>query len=199
MDFYKLILKLYADDRSGDFDAKDVVPVFHSWIQTRAVPDHLLIDVADYTHVPDGPGVVLVAHEANFYLDRIDGRLGLTYSRKRPLDGTFADRLRVVITAALEAAGSLEESTSLRFRADQLTFKVNDRLLGPNSQQTFDVVRPELERLLLELYGEHGKFHIDHHQDPRHVFGVNIAVSGATVPDLDTLLARLGSAQLASD
>jgi hypothetical protein len=48
--------------------------------------------------------VVLVAHEANYYLDRFDGRLGLSYSRKRPLEGTFAERLRFVVTSALEAA-----------------------------------------------------------------------------------------------
>jgi hypothetical protein len=55
MDSSKLIIKLYADDRSADFNAKDAVPIFHSWIQSRAIADHLLIDVADYTHVPDGP------------------------------------------------------------------------------------------------------------------------------------------------
>ena len=54
------------------------VPVFHSFIQTHALPDHLLIDVGDYTHVPDGPGTVLVSHEANVYMDHtVGGRLGL--------------------------------------------------------------------------------------------------------------------------
>src|SRR5438045_9187319 len=116
MDSSKLSIKLYTDDRSADFRVQDVVPVFHSWIQTHAIDDHLLIDVADYAHVPDGPGVVLVAQEANIYLDRFDGRLGLTYSRRQPLDGSFADRLRYVVTAAIESAAPLEESPALARR-----------------------------------------------------------------------------------
>ena len=38
---------------------REFVPVFHRWIQTQAVRDQLLIDVADYEHVPEGPGVLL--------------------------------------------------------------------------------------------------------------------------------------------
>ena len=39
--------------------------MFHRWIQTRAV-DGLLIDVADYTHLKDGPQVLLAGHEGNY-------------------------------------------------------------------------------------------------------------------------------------
>ena len=35
----------------------DAIPVFHRWIQERVHPE-MLIDVADYRHVPDGPGVM---------------------------------------------------------------------------------------------------------------------------------------------
>jgi len=203
MDSSKLIIKLYADDRSADFNAKDAVPIFHSWIQSRAIADHLLIDVADYTHVRDGPGVLLVAHEANYYLDRFDGRLGLSYSRKRPLEGTFAERLRFVVTSALEAAARLEETPALadrlQFRTDQLTFKINDRLLGPNNAETLDAVRPDLEQLMLQLYGDRATLQLDHNPDPRHLFEIKLTVSSDPAPDLDTLLARVGWAQLASD
>ena len=69
-------VKFYVEDDSS-LGAHEFVPVFHSWIQNHAVPEHMLIDVADYAHVHNGPGTLLVAHEANFYTDRIDGRLGL--------------------------------------------------------------------------------------------------------------------------
>src|SRR5436190_21718276 len=103
MDSPKLSLKFYLDDLSAKIRLADVVPVFHSWIQLHLIPDHLLIDVADYAHVIDGPGVVLVAHEANFYLDEFDGPQGLTYTRKMPIDGSFADRLATVFNAARQA------------------------------------------------------------------------------------------------
>jgi hypothetical protein len=81
MESSKLSVKFYVEE-SSQLKLADIVPVFHSWIQFHSIPDHLLIDVADYAHVPDGPGIVLVSHEANFYLDRFDSRLGLTYTRK---------------------------------------------------------------------------------------------------------------------
>src|SRR5258706_13193320 len=80
MDSSKLAVKFFATDASA-LHAEVFVPIFHKWIQTRALPDHLLIDVADYKHVPAGPGTVLVAHEANLSIDQADNRLGLLYAR----------------------------------------------------------------------------------------------------------------------
>ena len=202
MESHKLVLKFFLDDPAAVPESA-FVPVFHSFIQTHALPDHLLIDVADYAHVPESPGVVLVAHEANYYLDRFDGRLGLSYSRKRPLEGTFAERLRFVVTSALEAAARLEETPALadrlQFRTDQLTFKINDRLLGPNNAETLDTVRPDLEQLMLQLYGDRATLQLDLDPDPRQLFEIKLTVSANPAPDLNTLLARVGWAQLASD
>ena len=63
---------------------------------THSIPDHLLIDVADYEHVPNGPGTVLVSHEANIHLDLADGRPGLLYIRKQPLKGDLRERIRAL-------------------------------------------------------------------------------------------------------
>ncbi len=138
MESSKLVIKFHASQPPADFKITDVVPVFHNWIQFHSVPNHLLIDVADYAHVPNGPGVVLVSHEANFYLDDLDGKLGLTYSRKQPLPGTFADRLRYAVSAALDACGLLEDSTDLggklKFLTDTITFQINDRLFAPRTR-----------------------------------------------------------------
>ena len=74
MDAHKISVKFFVD-RPWAVQGHEFVPVFHSWIQLKTVPDHMLIDVADYSHVKDGPGTLLVAHEANIYLDRFDGML----------------------------------------------------------------------------------------------------------------------------
>ncbi len=72
MTSHKLSIKLFADGVPSV--APDAfVPVFHSWIRDNALPGHLLIDVADYAHVPDGPGTLIVSHEANIHLDQEDG------------------------------------------------------------------------------------------------------------------------------
>ena len=158
MDSHKLIVKFFAEDVPG-VDESAFVPVLHSFIQTHALPDHLMIDVADYTHVPDGPGTVLVSHEANLYLDHtVGGRLGLMYQRKQPVAGaaTFRDRLAVVFDSALRAAALLEESPALngrlKFRTGDLAFRINDRLHAPNSRETYDAVAPDLRSYLGDLY-----------------------------------------------
>ena len=43
--------------------------------------------MADYRHVPEGPGVMLIGHQANYSVDNTDNRLGVRYNRKEPLEG----------------------------------------------------------------------------------------------------------------
>ena len=81
MDTVKYELKFFLDDAS-EVELEEFIPVFHDWIQTQQI-EELLIDVADYRHVPHGPGVVLVAHDAHYAMDLAEGRLGLLYSRRR--------------------------------------------------------------------------------------------------------------------
>jgi hypothetical protein len=140
MDSSRISIKLFANESGVKLE--DFVPVFHSWIQTRAIPDHLLIDVANYVHVHNGPGIVLVSHEANYSLDTRGGRLGLTYQRKQPIPGTFAERLRVVYQAAQHAASLLEGKLS--FRDKEIELRLSDRLLAPNSAATFEKIKPDL-------------------------------------------------------
>jgi hypothetical protein len=79
----------------------------------------LLIDVHDYSHVHHGPGILLVAHEANLSIDEAEGRRGLVYIRKQPAT------LREIIAAAQEAGKLLGEP----FDAGKFEVFVNDRLV----------------------------------------------------------------------
>ena len=56
--------------------------MLHGWIR-HDVLGTLLVDVADYTHVHHGPGVILVAREELYSMDESDGRLGLLYEQLR--------------------------------------------------------------------------------------------------------------------
>src|SRR5262245_39572029 len=141
MDSSRLSFKLFAD-APADFHTESLVPVLHSWIQSHAIPDHLLVDVADYSHVHNGPGVVLVSHEANYSIDKRGGKLGLTYQRKQPLDGTLAERVKATLDATRQAAKLLEGR--LKFRSDELEFRICDRLLAPPGEETLAAVKPAL-------------------------------------------------------
>ena len=188
MESHKLVVKIFADGAPAP-DA--VIPVFHRWIQEQALPGHLLIDVADYAHVPNGPGTVLVSHEANVHLDREDG-VGLLYIRKQPVDGatTFRDRLAEVFRAALYCAEKLDnlpELGHLRFRTGDIAFRIADRLLAPNTESTFDAVRGDLQAFLAELF--QSDVALEHKHDPQRLFEVRIKTTSRA--SLTDLLARL--------
>src|ERR1700741_2852788 len=89
-----------------------LIPVFHSWIQGQVL-EELLLDVADYRHVPGGPGVVLIGHQANYSVDDTDDRLGVRYNRKAEVDGGNHKALRQAMRANLIACQRLEAEPSL--------------------------------------------------------------------------------------
>src|ERR1700721_549142 len=99
-------VKIFAAHPAA-IDFADAISVFHRWIQDRVCPE-MLIDVADYRHVPAGPGVMLIGYEANYSLDNRENRLGLLYNRKASLNGTFRERLNQAYWSALRACERLE-------------------------------------------------------------------------------------------
>ena len=148
-DIARIGAKLYAENPEA-IDLEGVIPLFHGWIQERAL-DGVPIDVADYAHVPDGPGVMLVGHEADRSLDMGEGRPGAVYQRKRDAEGTLEERLAAAIGAADRLASHIEDDPAagdVRFGRDEILIRVNDRLNAPNDDATLDALRPAIEAAL---------------------------------------------------
>ena len=163
----KLMVK---DPENVDLEA--VVPVFHTWIQGQ-IFDELLLDVADYSHVPDGPGIVLIGHEADYALDNTDGRLGVRYNRKAPWPGRNRERLAQATRAALSAFERLEQDFNFHFNNREIEIVINDRLLAPNNQAARKAAEPELRAFLDQLFsGE--KYSLAYPSEPRRLFGVTV-------------------------
>lgn len=159
MNAQKIGVKIFLADPAAVAEV-DLVPVFHSWIQLRSIEEHLAIDVADYHHVHNGPGTVLVTHEANFAMDGAGGRVGLLYQRKQPLAGTFGERVLAALRHALAGAARLEAYPGIAFRTDEISIRVADRLNAPNTAETFTAVRGEVERVLTPLLGKVELVHV---------------------------------------
>jgi hypothetical protein len=151
----RLELKLFAEE-NGLPAPRELVSVFHGWIQTRRLPGELLIDVADYSHVHHGPGVLLVGHRATYGMDRTDGRPGLLCRLRQPSPGDTRSRLRDLFRRALQAAVLLGEEPSLggrfRVRNDELRLRIHDRRCAPNEASTWSAVAPELSSFFTALY-----------------------------------------------
>lgn len=188
---HKLIVKLFAAEDT--FGHADFVPVFHRIIQAGSFPGHLLIDVADYAHVPDGPGSLLVTSEANVHMDRTEGQLGVSYVRKLPVpDATSIGQvLDAVLRHALVAADLLERDADLagrlRFRTDEISVRFNDRLITPNAPETVADYQPHVLDAAKRLLGDATEVK-PHNTSPRQLLDLRILTPDA--PSVAALLTK---------
>ncbi len=163
----------------GEDDLEALIPVFHNWIENQN-GDELLIDVADYRHVPAGPGIVLIGHEGNYSLDNAGNRWGIRYNRKAIVDGSNQDRLKQAARAALTACQRLEADPrlggKLRFGGQEIELFVNDRLVAPNTPETRAEAEPELYQFFRKLFN--GKeYSISYGSEPRALFSANVKMA----------------------
>lgn len=176
MDIQNFRVKLLATPDSRP-RLGDAIGVFHRWIQEKRLPE-MAIDVSDYEHVPSGPGIILVCHEAIYGLDQGKGRLGLVYNRRAALHGSVEGRLRQAIRSAEFAANLLEQEPEfagkLYFDRAAWEVTVNDRALAPNTDDTWNALSPVIEKVLDATIGV-GKYGLERNRDPRELFSVAVS------------------------
>ncbi len=170
----KLQVKLYAEDTTLDGEA--YIPLFHGWIRDSAMPE-LLIDVADYRHVPDGPGVALIGHESDYFLDFQDGRPGLLCALKHADAEGLAAQLRLALTRAIKACALAEEGGGGAFSAREVVVRLVDRLNYPNTDATWSSVSGTLHDIVSDLLGR--EVTITREGEPREPLTARILVKGA--------------------
>ncbi len=156
-DLVKLDLKVLASSESAAAP-EEFIPVFHRWITERVLPE-LLIDVADYSHVHEGPGVLLVGHDAIYAYDESRGEPGLLYSRRRETAPetagirTLDERLESLLLCAFRACDQIEAEPQLdgrvAFDRHRIELRVNDRLV-PLDDETASALGEALRRALAE-------------------------------------------------
>lgn len=141
-DLYRVCVKIYAPEPEGlAGDAATFVPIFHEWFREDSL-GLVMIDVADYAHAPDSPGIMLVTYETSFALDRSDGRFGLLAQRRTRFPGDSEAAIAETLRQALMVADKLEQDPrlagKLRFDRSQVRIESNDRLRAPNTDTAFD-------------------------------------------------------------
>ena len=188
MELQKLNVKIFAEPPHRAALA-DFIDVFHGWIQAT---DGIYHDVADYTHMQDGAGVLLVADDANVSIDESENRRGLLFSQKRPLKGSNHEKLVTVVRAALENCRRLEEEPrlkgSIKFTGNELSVAINDRLRAPNTEETFNELRADIAAVAERLFPG-AAFSVDRVPDPRKRFAITLRTSRNF--DIRTLLENL--------
>ena len=154
----RIAIKFFVEpDPRATVDLEPFIPMFHRFIQQGSV-EGLLVDVADYAHVRDGPGVILIGHDVDYGIDTTGGRAGLLVTRKRcgelPLSEAVRDTLRKALIAirAIEADGS----GGLGFATDIFDLQLLDRLATPNDEDAFARVCAEVVPVVEKLWGDAG-------------------------------------------
>ncbi len=192
MNLQKINVKFFLE-RGMDVPLPAFIPVFHRWIQEDKL-EGLLVDVAEYTHVYQGPGVLLVAHEANYSLDEENGKRGFLYNQKRTPEKSAEDHLKTafrrVIAACLILEREPEFTEKIKFAPNHLQVFVNDRLEAPYNPETLGLLEETLNPFLNQLYGGE-KYLMLHEKNPQKRTGFEIKVEKAA--DLETLLKKLSS------
>lgn len=188
MELQKLNVKFFVDE-PNKITISEFIEIFHSWIQAT---DGVYHDVADYSHMHAGPGIVLVANNANVSIDESGARRGLLFGQKAPLAGSNQDKIRAVLRAGLEHCRKLEAEPALqgrlRFTANEALLSVNDRLAAENSQDCFDALRGDVEAVAKQWFGGAA---VTVARDAESRRQLNVQVKSAAAIDLATGLANL--------
>jgi hypothetical protein len=94
----------------------------------------------------------------------------------------------IVCAASLAAGAMLEQTPGIAFHTDRVLFRINDRLLAPNTVETFKSVEPELNTFFSTLLG--GAVKLEHLPAVDRPFEVAIQGS-ATSASLGSLRSRI--------
>jgi hypothetical protein len=190
MEFQKVALKILSD-APATLNLDPFLAIFGRWRKDASHPAQW-VDLADYAHMPRGPGVVLIGHRCNFSFDMGTAAPGVLYVSKKGLDGGPVDRLRVVFRDCLHLTRSLlaesEFPQRVRLQTGSLELAFNDRLQTPNDDETDRQLRPAVEFVLDHLFGP-GACRITREPDPGRRYGFRIEVPSP--PPLDVLAARV--------
>lgn len=193
----RITVKLFLQS-PNDLNLDDLVTVFHSWIQNGTV-EGLLIDVADYQHVKNGPGVILIGDQLDYALDMKGGRPGLLLRRKYRGESALSRQYRLceALICALQASQLLELDPTLKgrvvFRHDEIQIAFPDRLSAPNIPATFAEYSPDITAVLERIVARSSTELRPVSSDPGEAFAVNIHVTEAL--DLARSIENLASAR----
>ena len=176
MDIQKFGIKLFFQ-KNESYSYREFVPELHRWIQNDSISGHMLIDVVDYSHIPDGPGIILVAHEGHFSLDQENHKPGILYMRKTEISGSFKDRFNKVLSITIQTAQLLKNNNinkKLDFYNNSLRFISNDRRLVDNIDTNQKLYTDTVTKLFKENYPG-SKFEVDNYsqREERFAFDVN--------------------------
>ena len=142
-DLQRIQIKIASDLRAG-LRLDPFVTIFGRWRNEQHPADW--VDLADYAHLPRGPGIVLVGQRCSVAFDLADPGPGILYTARKGLTGSHAERLCSAFAWCLDLSKRLstepEFPQDVRLRTGMLELRFNDRLETPDTPETDAELRP---------------------------------------------------------
>jgi hypothetical protein len=190
MDLHKVNVKFFAE-KGSEIPLAAFIPVFHRWIQEDKL-EGFLVDVTEYTHVHQGPGVLIIAQEANYSVDEAEGKRSFMVAQKRVPEKKAEEHLKTAFRRALQAASFLESEKEfvgkLKFSTGHFEVTINDRLVAPGGSASQAEIEKHLKPFLDNLYGA-GSYQLTGEKDAKKLAGFGVKVNSN--PEASALLAKL--------
>ncbi|MGK7888637.1 MAG: hypothetical protein AB4042_04840 [Leptolyngbyaceae cyanobacterium] len=184
----RFCVKFFATPNTQVENEAIFIDIFQDWIKHRKL-DGVLLDVADYSHVPGGPGVMLIAYETNYAMDHGEGQFGLYAQRKVAEAGTPQERILSLVksTAAFGQLLESDKRVDIKLEGHKFLYISNDRLNAPNTDEAFAAVKGDLEAIATQLYPGQTVTVTRVENDPR--ARLTAVVEAQTPVSLETLVA----------
>ena len=155
-------------DGTPSIDFNKAMEVLQKWVSDQSL-EGMLIDVVDYLHVPNGPGLALIGFEGDYYLNDS----GLRYSRKAAIEGDNTAALKQAYAAAVTVCERLETELGVQFNRKACEVSINDRAIAPNTDETFESLKADLESVFTAELGSAVQL-TRTNQDSRKLFAVTV-------------------------
>ena len=170
------------------------ITIFGRWRKQEGHPAEW-VDMADYAHVPQGPGIMLIGQRCNFSFDMGGPGPGILYVAKKGLGGSHPARILSAIEWCLALSNLLvaeeEFPAGVRLRTDSLELRFHDRMETPNTDSTDEQLLPAIRQVLDTLFSQ-GDYQLVPQTDRNQLYGVSAQASKAE--PLSVLLDRLSQA-----
>ncbi len=138
-------------DAPADLDLDPFLAIFDRWRKQLDHPSDW-VDLADYAHMPSGPGILIAGKRDTFSVNLNPPGPGLLTSVRNGLEGNLENRFREALRRAreLNSAVLAEPDFPVGFRVIDGAWEVflNDRLRFPNSDESDSIVRRGLATAL---------------------------------------------------
>ena len=187
-DLQRIDVKVLAEAPAG-LSLDPFLAIFSRWRKQQDESDW--IDFADYAHMPNGAGIMLIGKQGSFSVNQDSPGIGLLYSGRKDFGGAFDQRVIEAFRRCLRLTKPLlaepDYPKQLKLLPGSWEIFINDRLNFPNTDETDRRLRRPIESALNTLFGA-SNYSLERETDPQRRYAFSVRAQSS---DMDTLAEKV--------